>query len=228
MEEPIILSSPVKGEWHTPNTPGNKIPSHGSDKFGTTYAYDFVQLNWQRLGKPAYRGGLIKYLTKGIPVEDYYCWGELIYSPCDGEVMVAQDGFAENTKTNLINDFSQARNHAKNFNPINRHTQEVAGNYIIIKMKENIFVALCHLQKNSIRVSKGDQIKKGDVLAKIGHSGNSFGPHLHLQAMDRLDIANAKGLPCAFADYEVYDDGKWQTVKSGIPKKKDRLRFTGF
>jgi len=28
------------------NTPGTKIPSHGTDKFGQTYAFDFLQVNW--------------------------------------------------------------------------------------------------------------------------------------------------------------------------------------
>lgn len=30
--EPIIVEFPLKGEWFAPNTPGTKIPSHGTNK----------------------------------------------------------------------------------------------------------------------------------------------------------------------------------------------------
>ncbi|WP_438720897.1 M23 family metallopeptidase [Enterococcus sp. AZ103] len=221
----VILSAPLKGQWHTPNTPGSQIPSHGSDKFGTTYAYDFVQLDWKKLGKPAYQGGLLKYLQKGIQVEDYYCWGETIYAPCDGEIVVAKDGFPEAKRTNLRKDLSKARDNGQNFHPSRNNVQEVAGNYVIIKMAENIFVALCHLQQASIEVAVGEQIKTGEIIGKVGHSGNSFAPHLHLQVMDRLDIANAKGLPCAFDTYQVFQKGRWLRKTNGIPTKKERILF---
>lgn len=38
-----------------------------------------------------------------------------------------------------------------------------------------------------------------------------------------LSLTN--GLPCAFEQYEVYQDGKWQKVVNGIPTIKDRIRF---
>ncbi len=63
------------------------------------------------------------------------------------------------------------------------------------------------------------------VFRKIGHSGNSYAPHLHFQLMDSSDICTANGLPCAFEQYEVFQDGKWQKVVNGIPKDKDRIRF---
>lgn len=43
--------------------------------------------------------------------------------------------------------------------------------------------------------------------------------------MDRSDILTANGLPCAFEQYELFKDGKWQKVFNGIPTDKDRIRF---
>lgn len=43
--EPIIVEFPLRGEWHSPNTPGTKIPSHGTNKLGSRYAYDFIQVD---------------------------------------------------------------------------------------------------------------------------------------------------------------------------------------
>jgi murein DD-endopeptidase MepM/ murein hydrolase activator NlpD len=69
----------------------------------------------------------------------------------------------------------------------------------------------------------GQSVKKGDVLGKVGHSGNSFSPHLHFQLMDSSDIFSARGLPCAFEQYELFKDDKWEKVYNGIPTDKDRI-----
>lgn len=31
MRKPIIMGFPLRGEWLSPNTPGTKIPSHGTN-----------------------------------------------------------------------------------------------------------------------------------------------------------------------------------------------------
>lgn len=62
MYDPIIVDFPLRGEWYAPNTPGTKIPSHGTNKLGTRYAYDFIQVDWNRKGYPAYRVSLAQYL----------------------------------------------------------------------------------------------------------------------------------------------------------------------
>lgn len=49
-QEPIVVAFPLRGEWLAPNTPGTKIPSHGTNQLGTRYAFDFVQVDWNRTG----------------------------------------------------------------------------------------------------------------------------------------------------------------------------------
>jgi murein DD-endopeptidase MepM/ murein hydrolase activator NlpD len=40
---------------------------------------------------------------------------------------------------------------------------------------------------DSLRVSKGDFVEKGDLLGTVGTSGNASGPHLHFEVRrDRL------------------------------------------
>jgi murein DD-endopeptidase MepM/ murein hydrolase activator NlpD len=90
---------------------------------------------------------------------------------------------------------------------------------------ENIYAALVHLQTGSIQVSTGQSVKKGEIIGRVGHSGNSFAPHLHFQLMDSSDILTANGLPCAFGKYEVFQNGGWKKVVNGIPTDKDRIRF---
>lgn len=223
--EPIIVEFPLRGEWLSPNTPGTKIPSHGTDRLGTRYAYDFIQVDWERRGWPAYRASLLRYLLFGVPLSEYYCWGQEIYAPCNGIIVQAEDGYKEKERTNLRSDMSNAYMNAHYFDPAKDNVQSVAGNYIIIECDDNVYAALCHLQTGSIKVTVGQSVKKGEVIGRVGHSGNSFGPHLHFQLMDSSDIATANGLPCAFEQYEVFQDGEWKKVVNCIPTDKDRIRF---
>jgi len=42
MNDAIIVDFPLRGEWVAPNTPGSKVPSHGTDQLGQRYAFDFT------------------------------------------------------------------------------------------------------------------------------------------------------------------------------------------
>ena len=223
--EPIIVEFPLRGEWLSPNTPGTKIPSHGTDRLGTRYAYDFIQVDWERKGWPAYRVSLPQYLLFGVPLNEYYCWGQKVYAPCDGTIVQAEDGYKERERTNLRSDLSGAYKNAHYFDPKKDDIQSVAGNYIIMECDDRVYAALVHLQTGSIQVTVGQSVKKGEVIGRVGHSGNSFAPHLHFQLMDSRDIATANGLPCAFEQYEVFQKGEWQKVVNGIPTDKERIRF---
>ncbi|WP_234120601.1 M23 family metallopeptidase [Clostridium hydrogenum] len=223
--KPIIVEFPLRGEWLSPNTPGTKIPSHGTNKLGTRYAYDFLQVDWKRKGLPSYHVSLPQYLLFGVPLNEYYCWGQEVYAPCDGIVVQAKDGYKERERTNLLADMSYAYKIAHYFNPKKDDMQSVAGNYIIMKCGDQVYAALVHLQTGSIQVSVGQSVKKGEVIARVGDSGNSYMPHLHFQLMDSCDMSTANGLPCAFKQYEVFQDGEWKKVVNGIPTNKDRIRF---
>lgn len=120
---------------------------------------------------------------------------------------------------------SNAYKNAHYFNPKKDDVQSVAGNYVIIQYADNVYAALCHLQKDSVQVAIGQNVTKGDVIGRVGHSGNSYAPHLHFQLMDSSDISVANGLPCAFEQYEMFRDGKWKVVVNGIPTDKDRIRL---
>ncbi|MBI5286834.1 MAG: M23 family metallopeptidase, partial [Deltaproteobacteria bacterium] len=53
------------------------------------------------------------------------------------------------------------------------------GNMIIIKHHGNFFTIYAHNEENLVKV--GDMVKKGDVIAKVGNTGNTSGYHLHFE-----------------------------------------------
>ena len=61
-----------------------------------------------------------------------------------------------------------------------------------------MFVALCHLKRQSLSVRPGQRVESGEVVGACGNSGNSTEPHLHVQAMDGPDPEQASAVPITF------------------------------
>jgi hypothetical protein len=220
----VAVEFPLRGEWLAPNTPGTRVPSHGTDFLAETYAFDFLQVDWQRPGKPFYRTSLLEYLLTGVSLDMCYCWGQEVSSPCDGQIVVAHDGWPERQRVRLVSDLSYALK-SSSFRPEAEDLQKVAGNYIIMRCGTNVYAAFAHLQTGSIIVEAGQKVVRGTPIARVGHSGNSTAPHLHFQLMDSADLLKARGVPCVFEHYEVFREGEWKPVRRGVPSNKDRIRF---
>ncbi len=113
--------------------------------------------------------------------EDYYIYGEKVYSPTEGEVVHVIANNDDNIPYGkLPNDF---------------------GNRITIK-NGNHYISLVHFKKDTIVVSVGQKLKAGDCLGQIGNSGISPRPHLHIQVVYCEDSKYwlGKGVPIAFGN----------------------------
>lgn len=221
---PVIVDFPLRGEWFAPNTPGDKVPSHGTDALAQTYAYDFLQLADGTMEQfHFYRSSRKRYQALGIPVTDTLCFGQDILSPVSGTVIQVQSDCKDPRwlQPNL--------DHLKMlfrmfwvsilgvFLPVEKiGIHRLIGNYIIIRF-DGGHAFLAHLRGGSITVKEGQKVSAGDYLGQVGHTGNSTAPHLHFHLMDSPDILTAKGVPCAFRELEIYDGRDWVKTSNAIP-----------
>ena len=53
------------------------------------------------------------------------------------------------------------------------------GNYVVIAHANGVKTVYAHCSQ--LLVSKGQTISQGEVIAKVGSTGNSTGPHLHFE-----------------------------------------------
>jgi len=221
----LQICSPVKGIYITPNTPGSKVPSHGTTGFGEEYAIDFLMIKENGFLKKPYRKSMVEYVFKGIDLTDFYGYGQTIYSPIAGEVVKLENNIDERNPVNIFNDIDNTRKVTNEYINQNGSSEIITGNYVLIKKEENVYLLLAHLRKNSIKVSVGQKIKEHDEVAQLGHSGNSTMPHLHMQFMDNSDYRIAQGVPFVFKTYEIKKKGKWLLVSNDVPKDTEVIRF---
>lgn len=57
------------------------------------------------------------------------------------------------------------------------------GNYVKIKHSDGKYTIYAHMAKDSITVRAGDVVEQGEVIGKMGNSGNTSGTHLHFAVL---------------------------------------------
>ena len=62
------------------------------------------------------------------------------------------------------------------------------GRVVIIKHSDNYHTVYAHNNRNY--VSKGQKVSRGEVIAKVGSSGRSSGPHLHFEIRRNNRVRN--------------------------------------
>lgn len=121
----------------------------------------------------------------GTRPEDFYCYNKPVLSPADAVVEEV---------INYVED-----------NPVGgNNTRQNWGNTIVLKHAEGLYTKLSHLRKGSIKVAKGEFVKKGMLLAACGNSGRSPEPHLHFQ-VQATPYIGSRTLAYPFASYIQHD-----------------------
>jgi murein DD-endopeptidase len=76
--------------------------------------------------------------------------------------------------------------------------EEKAGNFIALDLGDGRFAVYEHLKPGSIRVARGDRVRRGQRIASLGFTGDSTEPHLHFHVADSPSPLLGEGLPFEF------------------------------
>jgi murein DD-endopeptidase MepM/ murein hydrolase activator NlpD len=187
----IRLQLPFEGYWKV--TQGHSCTTnHRTGALGGEFAWDFAALR-QHSGAPD--DGEVAF-TSGAPV----------LSPVEGTIARVVDGVPDNEglttypRRSMVDDL--------------RRPEWVYGNFVMIEadpstssgFEPGAWVVLAHLQNGSIAVRDGERVRAGQFVGRVGNSGNSIEPHLHLHVMSGSDFADSetRGVPAVLENFRLY------------------------
>lgn len=186
-----------------------RLPANGPLQVG--WGGDTIETNYHAVTPDqrwAYDFAIEPFGSGSDRLEDYGCYGHPVVAPVAGPVVAAHDGEPEATPGVLSNNFAA---------PL--------GNHIVIE-HQSAYLIIAHLKQGSVRVSEGERVAEGQVIAECGNSGNTTEPHIHIhyQRQNPADfpINFAEGLPLFFRDH----DGDPMPL-GGLREEDGRIIATG-
>ncbi|MDO4582034.1 MAG: M23 family metallopeptidase [Bacillota bacterium] len=167
---------PFDGAWTVVNGSPYRAASHSWSIPSQRYAYDFIILG---ANGQSYDGD-------EHDASSYHCYGQPVLAPADGEVAELLDGQPNSS----IPGKGRAECAAK----------DIRGNYLLLKHNDDEYSLLAHLQPHSLCVKLGERVRRGQMVARCGNSGNTSEPHLHYQLQKGASFSFSPGLPVRFDD----------------------------
>lgn len=155
-QQGIELSFPLKnGTYYVAHGGSHTQLNYHNAYESQQFALDIVKLN--KFGIRA-SGFYPKELDK------YEIHGDILYSPCNGEVL-------------------EARSHLPDLTPPEMDAEHPEGNYLAISCdNKDAVVYIAHMQQESVKVTEGNRVKELEPIGLVGNTGNSSEPHLHIHA----------------------------------------------
>jgi Peptidase family M23 len=182
----IVIEPPLKGDGWLAGAACCKPNIHRDERIAIdgvrietaeTFALDLVKVRHDRI-----------FDGDGKKVEQYYGFGENVLAVADGTVVSVHDGMSDQTPFVLMTPKSKS---------------DYGGNNVMLEIAPNVFAWYAHLRQGSIAVKVGDAVKAGAPIGKLGNTGPSEGPHLHLGLLDKPDSIAGRSLPFAFDSFTL-------------------------
>jgi hypothetical protein len=191
-----VLGPPVEGaNWLAADGPSNDQDNHHRRGIfivdGRTVISRRYAIDWKQIKDGA--------TFSGDPrdTRSYYAYGRPVLAVADGRVVTARDGLPDNIP-----------GHGESFRPAVPITMEtVTGNTIALDLGGGQFAYYMHLRPESLRVKAGDHVHRGQVLARIGSSGDSREPHLHFEVTNSSRPLAGEGVPYLIDRYRCVGAG---------------------
>ena len=168
------------------------LPVNGRVWIAQRYAVDWEQLDEE---------GRI-YHGPQADVKSYTIYRKEVLAVADATVASTIEGLPNQTPGKM---------------PENIAIEEADGNSVILDLGSGKYALYAHLDPGSVRVHKGDTVKRGQVIGLVGNTGNSLAPHLHFHVMSGALALASNGLPYEIDDFLV-------TARTRVRRRLTRRR----
>lgn len=176
------LILPFEGRWFVAQGGDTLNVNHHMAIRAQWYGVDFA-----KAGGP--NGRSLAAVEKPSRLEHFYSWNEPVLAPVEGTVYSVVNDFPDNA-------------------PGTKDIHHPAGNHVIIETESGTYVFLAHLKQGSVSVDEGDRVSPHQVIGRVGNSGNSDFPHVHVHIQDTPTINEGNGLNPVFRDMDVELNGQ--------------------
>ncbi len=196
---PITYTAPLHGAWLMASLPS--IQSHHRLNPPTEFAVDFF--------KTDSTGNI--HAGDRLDATGYFGYGAEVLAVADGEVVFiiadeAQDRAAYFPQAGESTQQARARIGRYNMRRLMADFgRAAAGNIVTIRHEVNgvtEYSSYGHLKAGSVSVALGDEVKRGQVIAAVGDTGDSAAVHLHFQINAGANAFMSKSLPFKFSDLD--------------------------
>ena len=213
-KKPVVIGPPLRGK--------NWVAANGcctvSTHRGTVGAFDQKLLAAERYAIDWIRTddeGHIVLPSESTNLKDYPEYDKPILSVKGGKVVEAVDRYPDLKPGVRDPDYT---------------LEDAPGNHVIVDIGGGRYAIYAHLKPGSVTVEEGDHVGRGQVLGRLGNSGNSGAPHLHFHVMDAPTPLGADhNLPYVIDSfrYQGYfeDDGTPHLLKHP-QRREDELPLT--
>jgi murein DD-endopeptidase MepM/ murein hydrolase activator NlpD len=146
----------------------------------------------------------------------HHSYDQPVFAVAKGTVVSTRDGRPDNVP-GFYPDFSP---------PADLSLDTATGNFVIVDLGGGQFAHYYHLQPGSLRVKPGDRVTSGELLARIGTSGDANVPHLHFEVTTSPRQFIGEGMPYVIDHFRAKtSDGAWQTFTRELPMRNMTVDF---
>ncbi len=192
-------SLPFAGEWFTVNGGVTPETSHSWEILPQRFAYDFNIVDDE--GR--------SWCGDNMDIHSYYCYGKDVLAPADGVIVSIKNNFPD---CRIMSD-----------GQTDPDTPDIGGNRITIKHSSSEYSVICHLMPGSVKVKKGQVVKRGAAIAKCGNSGNTTEPHIHFQVQNTAHFYAGIGKPVCFHNIHKKIYAQENTVAPDTMSEKEDI-----
>lgn len=172
------------GAWYVTGLPS--VQGHHRFTQATEFALDITRVDA--------RGRWFRH--KGRHWTDWYAYGANVLAAADGAVVAVESHSDIDPEVWRPRDGETAQAYQKRLDarqlkrflkPGADPSEVSGGNYVIIKHANGEYSHYAHLAFGSVRVKVGEHVKQGQVIARIGGTGEAPEVHLHFEVTDSID-----------------------------------------